>query len=54
MKEEAARCLGVVGSCMGGDAQRFFQWLFGKMNTAQSDETKILYLTALLQVFLLT
>jgi len=48
VKQEAARCLGIVGTVMSSDAQRYFQWLFAKLTAAHTDEGKILLLFALL------
>ncbi|KAI0218317.1 hypothetical protein LSAT2_029981 [Lamellibrachia satsuma] len=50
VKQEAAQCIGILGSTMGSDAQRYLQWLFAKLTAAPTDEAKILFLRALLQV----
>ncbi|XP_064619648.1 serine/threonine-protein kinase SMG1-like isoform X2 [Lineus longissimus] len=49
VKQEVAHCMGVFGSMMGNDAQRYFQWLFEKLSSTQIEEAKILFLTALLE-----
>ncbi|KAK3583612.1 hypothetical protein CHS0354_039435 [Potamilus streckersoni] len=47
LKQEVALCIGLVGSAMGQEAQRFFQWLFSQTNSLMDDEVKALYLLAL-------
>ncbi|XP_077980517.1 serine/threonine-protein kinase SMG1-like [Glandiceps talaboti] len=49
LKKEISQCLGILGSHLGYDAQMFFQWLFGKLNSAPSDEVKALFLATLMQ-----
>ncbi|XP_077868684.1 serine/threonine-protein kinase SMG1-like [Saccoglossus kowalevskii] len=49
LKKEIAACIGIIGSIFSYDAQRYFQWLFGKLSNASADETKGLYLTSLAQ-----
>ncbi|XP_070580922.1 serine/threonine-protein kinase SMG1-like [Ptychodera flava] len=49
LKNEISVCMGILGSHLGYDAQRFFQWLFDKLSSTPSDEVKILLLVTLLQ-----
>ncbi|XP_078611831.1 serine/threonine-protein kinase SMG1-like isoform X2 [Branchiostoma floridae x Branchiostoma japonicum] len=49
VKQEVARCVGLVGAALGYEAQRFFQWVFAKVGTAPSDDLKVLFLQSLHQ-----
>ncbi|XP_078691237.1 serine/threonine-protein kinase SMG1-like isoform X6 [Branchiostoma floridae x Branchiostoma belcheri] len=51
VKQEVARCVGLVGAALGYESQRFFQWVFAKVGTAPSDDLKVLFLQALHQAF---
>ncbi|XP_038064648.1 serine/threonine-protein kinase SMG1-like [Patiria miniata] len=47
---EIVFCIASVGTQMGLDLRRFFQWLCGKIQAASSDEIKSLLLLAIVQV----
>ncbi|CAH1794898.1 unnamed protein product [Owenia fusiformis] len=49
IKQGVAECLGILGGVMGIDAHRYFQWLFGKLDSAIAEEVKGLFLKALLE-----
>eukprot|EP00106_Octopus_bimaculoides_P021655 XP_014789097.1 PREDICTED: serine/threonine-protein kinase SMG1-like isoform X1 [Octopus bimaculoides] len=49
IKYEVALCIGTVGSIMGPNADRYFQWLFAQTNSATDDDIRQLFLLALLE-----
>lgn len=49
IKSEVAICIGTIGSIMGSNADRYFQWLFAQINSAPDDDIRQLFLLALLE-----
>ncbi len=50
VRAEAVFCIAAVGSQMGLDLKKFFQWIFNKVQAASTDDVKSLLLLAVVQV----
>ncbi|XP_014676672.1 PREDICTED: serine/threonine-protein kinase SMG1-like [Priapulus caudatus] len=54
-KQELARCVGITGSVMGDDPQRYFNSVFGRVNAAStSDDVRVHLLKALMETLAIT
>ncbi|KAL4241086.1 Serine/threonine-protein kinase smg1 [Mactra antiquata] len=49
VKNEVVYSIGLIGCLMAQDAHRYFNWLFGQINTVIEDDVRSLFLQALLE-----
>jgi hypothetical protein len=47
MKQNVVQCLGTIGYMMGQEAKKFVQWALSKVNTTNSEDVKVLFMSAL-------